>query len=134
MFSVSQVTLRLGVCSKTIKRWDKIGHIKCLGTPSGHRRISLSEVNRLLGMLHRELIEDPSRKRCAVYVRVSAIVRRLMVILEDNSRSVVTKSHSSLLKLYLDIVSDLLYDILINIVLRELVMYFFFNYCIFDSS
>jgi len=52
MFSVSQVALRLGVCSKTIRRWDKIGHIKCLRTPGGHRRILLSKVNRLLGKLH----------------------------------------------------------------------------------
>ena len=71
MFSVSQVALRPGVCSKTIRRWDKKGHIKCLRTPGGHRRILLSEVNRLLGKLHRELIEDPSRKRCAIYARVS---------------------------------------------------------------
>jgi len=71
MCSVSQVALRLGVCSKTIRRWDKKGHIKCLRTLGGHRRIPLSEVNRLLGKLLRELIEDPSRKRCAVYARVS---------------------------------------------------------------
>ena len=59
------------MCSKTIRRWDKKGHIKCLRNPGGHRRIPLSEVNRLLGKLHRKLLEDPSRKRCAVYARVS---------------------------------------------------------------
>ncbi|MHA1927911.1 MAG: MerR family DNA-binding transcriptional regulator, partial [Candidatus Thorarchaeota archaeon] len=62
---------RLGVCSKTIRRWDKKGHIQCLRTPGGHRRITLSEVNRLLGMLHRNTIENPSRIRCAIYARVS---------------------------------------------------------------
>ena len=71
MFSVSQVALRLGGCSKTIRSWDKKGHIKCLRTPGGHRRIPLSEVNRLLGKMYRELIEDASRKRYAVYARVS---------------------------------------------------------------
>ena len=71
MFSVSQVALRLGVCSKIIRRWDKKGHIKCLRTLGEHRRILLSEVNRLLGKLHRELLEGPSRKQCAVYARVS---------------------------------------------------------------
>ncbi len=71
MFSISQVALRLGVCSKVIRRWDKIGYFKCLHTPGGPQSIPLSEVNRLIGKLHRELIEDPSRKRCTAYAQVS---------------------------------------------------------------
>ncbi|MHA2377765.1 MAG: MerR family transcriptional regulator [Candidatus Thorarchaeota archaeon] len=42
MSSVSQVALRLGVCSKTIRRWDKRGVIQCFRTPGGHRRVTLS--------------------------------------------------------------------------------------------
>lgn len=71
MFSVSQTALRLGVCAHTIRRWDKRGFIHCYRTPGNHRRVPLSEVNRLLGKMHRELLETPSRKRCAVYARVS---------------------------------------------------------------
>ncbi len=91
MFSVSQVALRLGVCSKTFRQWDKKGHIKCLRTPGGHRRIPLSEVNRLLGKLHRQLIEGPFRKQCAVYARASdhrqktdgALDRQLKVLTQE---------------------------------------------------
>ncbi len=71
MFSVSQTARRLGVCSKTIRRWDTQGLIHCLRTPGNHRRIPLSEVNRLLGVFHREALEHPEKKRCAVYARVS---------------------------------------------------------------
>ncbi len=71
MFSVSQGARRLGVCSKTIRRWDSKGFIHCVRTPGNHRRISLSEVNRLLGIFHREVLEHPDRKRCAIYARVS---------------------------------------------------------------
>lgn len=72
MFSVSQAALRLGVCIKTIHRWDKLGKLHCFRTVGGHRCISISEVNRLLGSMHRELIQQPSKKRCAVYARVSS--------------------------------------------------------------
>lgn len=71
MFSVSQAALRLGVCSKTIRRWDAQGYIQCLRTPGNHRRISLPEVNRLLGHFQREILEFPTKKHCAVYARVS---------------------------------------------------------------
>jgi putative resolvase len=72
MFSVSQAALRLGVCVKTIHRWDKAGKLHCHRTIGGHRRIPLSEVNRILGLLHRDLIDHPTKKRCAIYARVSS--------------------------------------------------------------
>ncbi len=72
MFTVSQAARRLGVCSQTIRRWDRQGLIECLRTPGNHRRIALSEINRLLGKMHRDLIEDPPQKRpIAIYARVS---------------------------------------------------------------
>ncbi|MHA1424230.1 MAG: IS607 family transposase [Candidatus Thorarchaeota archaeon] len=71
MFSVSQAARRLGVCTKTIRRWDAQGFIHCFRTPGNHRRISLSEVNRLLRVFHHEALEHPDKKRCAVYARVS---------------------------------------------------------------
>ncbi|MGY5875109.1 MAG: IS607 family transposase [Candidatus Thorarchaeota archaeon] len=72
MFSVSQAALRLGVCVRTIHRWDKAGKIQCSRTAGGHRRIPLTEINHLLGIMHRELIVRPTRKRCAIYGRVSS--------------------------------------------------------------
>lgn len=72
MFSVSQAALRLGVCVKTIHRWDESGKIHCLRTIGGHRRIPISEVNRLLGTMHRNLISGQlPQGRVAIYARVS---------------------------------------------------------------
>ncbi|MHA1663600.1 MAG: IS607 family transposase [Candidatus Thorarchaeota archaeon] len=71
MFSVSQAARRLGVCTKTIRRWNTNGFIHCLRTPGNHRRIPLTEVNRLLGLFQREVLDHPDKKRCAVYARVS---------------------------------------------------------------
>ncbi|MGY5880531.1 MAG: helix-turn-helix domain-containing protein [Candidatus Thorarchaeota archaeon] len=72
MYSVSQAALRLGVCIKTLHRWDKAGKLSCSRTVGGHRRISLSEIKRLLGQIHRDLIIQPTKKRCAIYARVSS--------------------------------------------------------------
>ena len=71
MFSVSQAARRLGVCTKTIRRWDKKGFIHCFRTSGNHRRILLSEVNQLLGLFQRAVLEHPDKKRCAVYAWVS---------------------------------------------------------------
>ena len=71
MFSVSQTARRLGVCTKTIRRWNARGLIQCHRTCGGHRRVTVTEVNRLLGSLHRKALEHPTKKRCAVYTRVS---------------------------------------------------------------
>ncbi len=71
MFSVSQAARRLDVCTKTIRRRDSQGFIHCLRTAGNHRRIPLAEVNRLLGIFHREVLEHPDKKRCAVYGRFS---------------------------------------------------------------
>ncbi len=71
MFSVSEAACRLGVCTKTIRRWDAQGFIHCLRTPGNHRRITLSKVNRLLGVFQREVLERSVKKRCAVYALVS---------------------------------------------------------------
>ncbi|MDF1539618.1 MAG: IS607 family transposase [Candidatus Thorarchaeota archaeon] len=76
MFSVSQAALRLAVCVRTLHRWDKLGRIQCSRTVGGHQRISLGEVNRLLGSMHRNLIERPSKQRCAIYARVSSHLQK----------------------------------------------------------
>lgn len=35
----------LGVCSRTIRRWDAAGKISCTRTPGGHRRLSLAIIS-----------------------------------------------------------------------------------------
>ena len=40
----------LGVTTKTIQKWDKEGKIKIIRTLGGHRRVPLSEIERLQGI------------------------------------------------------------------------------------
>ena len=70
MFSVSQAARRLGVCTKTVRRWDTRSLIRCHRTCGGHRRVTVTEMNRLLGTLHLKALGHPTKKRCAIYARV----------------------------------------------------------------
>ncbi|MHA2272991.1 MAG: IS607 family transposase [Candidatus Hodarchaeales archaeon] len=67
-FRVSEAAAQLGVCVRTIQRWDACGKIKCHRTVGGHRRISLFEIKRLLNT------EDAQAetKQLAIYARVSS--------------------------------------------------------------
>jgi len=38
---------RIGVTAKTIRRWDNNGLIKCTRTIGGHRRIAITEIERI---------------------------------------------------------------------------------------
>ena len=66
MYSPAEAAKRLGVCTKTIHRWDKAGRIKTIRTATNQRRISGSEIKRLLRL------EGGERLRCVVYARVSS--------------------------------------------------------------
>ena len=61
----------MGVCTKTIRRWDASGKITCARTPGGHRRISLAIIE---GQAVRDKDTSPAgeRGRAAVYCRVSS--------------------------------------------------------------
>ncbi len=61
----------MGVCTRTIRRWDAVGKITCTRTPGGHRRISLAIIE---GQQARETMPDEGdeRGRVAVYCRVSS--------------------------------------------------------------
>ncbi|TFH06953.1 MAG: hypothetical protein E4H14_09605 [Candidatus Thorarchaeota archaeon] len=74
-----------GKGSSLIRQWDRLGHLRCPRTPGNHRRIPLSEVNRLLGKMHRNLIREPSsKKRIAIYERVSGHRQKTDGTLIDN--------------------------------------------------
>lgn len=49
LLTLKEVKELLGVCTKTIQRWDKEGKIKCVRTPGGRRRVPESEILRILG-------------------------------------------------------------------------------------
>ena len=67
----------LGVSVDTLRKWDRLGKIKCVRTSGGHRRVPLSEINRILG------IKSQKITRCAIYARVSAYSRQ-----EDLNRQI----------------------------------------------
>jgi len=46
-YRISEASLLLGVCSKTIRRWESAGTIACKRTIGGHRRISIYEIERI---------------------------------------------------------------------------------------
>jgi putative resolvase len=70
-YRIGEAAVRLGVCTKTIRRWDAAGKIQCHRTPGGHRRISLSEIERVL--THpTSSPAPPSPSQIAIYCRVSS--------------------------------------------------------------
>lgn len=66
--SVSEAARYLSVCTKTIRRWDNAGKLSCSRTPGGHRRITIVEIQRLLGGNMPETLV----KKTAIYSRVSS--------------------------------------------------------------
>ncbi len=68
---ISIAASMIGVCTRTIRRWDAAGKITCTRTPGGHRRFSLAI---LKGYSARQKSDDEEddRGRAAVYCRVSS--------------------------------------------------------------
>ena len=69
-YSVSQTGLLLGVCSTTIRRWDKCNLIRCIRTPGGHRRIHKSEIKRIIEGKKRTY--QRKKRGVVTYARVSS--------------------------------------------------------------
>ena len=61
---------RLGVCVKTLRRWEKAGKLHCRRTVGGHRRIALIEIRRLQGK--QALQKRGINPQTAIYARVSS--------------------------------------------------------------
>ena len=70
-YKISEAAAHLGVCTKTIRRWDARGKIIYRRTVGGHRRISILEITRLIKDHEKDLVNDPE-KMVAVYCRVSS--------------------------------------------------------------
>ena len=69
-YSVSNAGLLLGVCPTTIRRWDKNALIKCIRTLGGHRRIHISEIQRIIEGKRRRY--SKKKRGVATYARVSS--------------------------------------------------------------
>ena len=74
MYSIGITASLLGVCVKTLLRWDKSKKIACYRTIGGHRRFSIKEINRILNRKERDdrSGQKELEKNCAIYCRVSS--------------------------------------------------------------
>jgi len=71
LYTMREASKVLGVCLKTLQRWDNTGKVRMVRTPTDRRRIPESEVPRILG--EEESAAPPSQKRVlVVYGRVSS--------------------------------------------------------------
>ncbi len=78
----------LGLCPKTLRRWDAAGKITCVRTPGGHRRIAHSEVLILLtGMAPRSPHREP--EAVAIYGRVSSHEQKIKGDLDRQTATAV---------------------------------------------
>jgi putative resolvase len=66
LYNPKEATKILGVTVKTLQRWDKLGKIKVLRTPTNQRMIPESEIKRILSNFTGEM------KTIAIYARVSS--------------------------------------------------------------
>ena len=63
---LSKAAKILGLSSQALRNWDNTGKIKTVRSAGGHRRIPMSEINRLLGKS-----PDHARTTTLVYARCS---------------------------------------------------------------
>ena len=71
IYRISEAAEILGVCTKTIRSWDKSRLIICFRTIGGHRRISAAEIEKITNhntVQARNFTEGST----AVYCRVSS--------------------------------------------------------------
>jgi len=59
LFTIKEAKKILGVCTKTIQRWDRAGKIRCVRTPGGRRRIPESEILRIRGKIEFQPTPQP---------------------------------------------------------------------------
>ncbi|MHA1378755.1 MAG: MerR family DNA-binding transcriptional regulator [Candidatus Helarchaeota archaeon] len=74
-YRISEAASLLGVCTKTVRRWDALGKVECKRTVGGHRRISILEIGRLLTGVE-ERSREKRIERTAIYCRVSSHDRK----------------------------------------------------------
>jgi len=93
MLTVSAAAARVGVCTKTIRRWDNRGLLRCFRTRGGHRRVPLSEVERVIS--EREPTADSHMtysRTTIVYARVSSHGQKASGDLDRQVRELLARS------------------------------------------
>jgi len=112
MYSIGMAATLLGVCVKTLRRWNAKGLITCYRTLGGHRRFPLNELFRILEM--RQEGQEQENKNinhsCAIYGRVSSHKQSKRGDLErqvENVRIHAMKQGNNMYKIYKDVGSGL---------------------------
>ena len=76
MYAVGTAAVLLGVCVKTLRRWDAQKKISCVRTAGGHRRVPIQEITRFLTTSSKNSQSSPEtaegNQECALYGRVSS--------------------------------------------------------------
>lgn len=76
MYAIGTTALMLGVCIKTLRRWEEKQKIACVRSLGGHRRFPIQEIKRLInGKSYKQEMNNShssSKNTCAIYGRVSS--------------------------------------------------------------
>lgn len=111
MYSIGIVAELLGVCIKTLRRWDKNNQIRCVRTPGGHRRFPVKEIQRFLtGKKEHSKVKTPLSNKCALYGRVSSHKQNKRGDLErqiDVMKAHVKDENMEIYRVYKDVGSGL---------------------------
>ena len=111
MYSIGMAAELLGVCIKTLRRWDKNDQIRCVKTPGGHRRFPVQEIQRFLfGKESRSKDKVPLSNKCALYGRVSSHKQNKRGDLErqiDVMKARVKDENMEIYRIYKDVGSGL---------------------------
>ena len=112
MYSIGIAATHLGVCCKTLRRWDKKNMITCHRTLGGHRRFPHQEIERVLNNHSRENSSPSMRKNtyCAIYGRVSSHKQRKRGDLERQIALLKSYAHEryyKVVRVYKDVGSGL---------------------------
>lgn len=70
LLNIKQASQYLNVSQDTLRKWEKNGKITPFKTVGGHRRFSVSELDKLLGVENEET--EGNVVNCAIYARVSS--------------------------------------------------------------
>ena len=111
MYFIGMAAKILGVCIKTLRRWDKNNQIRCVRTPGGHRRFPVQEIQRFLaGKDNHSKVKDPPFNKFALYGRVSSHTQNKRGDLErqiDIMKAHVKDKNMEIYRIYKDVGSGL---------------------------
>ena len=107
--TIGELSNKLGVCTKTIRRWESQGKIHVsFRTTGGHRRFSIEEVEKCIRKINFCQQDLKHQKNAVIYARVSS--QRQIEDLQRQIALLVTRAkadHSFIRTIYKDVGSGL---------------------------